>query len=189
MRAYRNGTRLERRLGELGHGVVVLDAEGRARFATARARRWIEEYFGRHLGLPGPLPEPLDLWVQQRRAGAGSADNPPSRREPLIVEREGKRLEVRLRSEAEETELLLEEQPTAMRREPLQALGLTRREAEVLAWVAQGKTNSQIAIILGTRPKTIGKHLERIFRKLMVETRTAAVAVAVEAVRRAPPVR
>ncbi len=53
---------------------------------------------------------------------------------------------------------------------------LTAREAEVLYWVAQGKTNRDIGDILGTRPKTITKHLEHVFEKLGVETRTAAAA-------------
>ncbi|HEX7689603.1 MAG TPA: helix-turn-helix transcriptional regulator, partial [Burkholderiaceae bacterium] len=53
---------------------------------------------------------------------------------------------------------------------------LTAREAEVLYWVAQGKTNRDIGEILGTSPKTVTKHLEHVFRKLGVETRTAAAS-------------
>ena len=52
---------------------------------------------------------------------------------------------------------------------------LTVREREVLQWVAAGKTNAQIADILDASPRTIGKHLENIYAKLGVETRTAAV--------------
>ena len=52
---------------------------------------------------------------------------------------------------------------------------LTAREREVLEWLAAGKTNRDIAEILGARPRTIEKHLERIYQKLGVETRTAAV--------------
>jgi DNA-binding CsgD family transcriptional regulator len=52
---------------------------------------------------------------------------------------------------------------------------LTAREREVLEWVAAGKTNRDIASILGARPRTVDKHLERIYEKLGVETRTAAV--------------
>ncbi|MEO8133690.1 MAG: helix-turn-helix transcriptional regulator [Betaproteobacteria bacterium] len=52
---------------------------------------------------------------------------------------------------------------------------LTQREREVLQWVAAGKTNAQIAEILAASPRTIGKHLENIYAKLGVETRTAAV--------------
>ncbi len=52
--------------------------------------------------------------------------------------------------------------------------GLTPREAEVLLWVAEGKTNPEIALILGNRPSTVRTHLERVFAKLGVETRHAA---------------
>lgn len=51
---------------------------------------------------------------------------------------------------------------------------LTAREAEVVRWVAAGKTNRDIAAIVGARPRTVEKHLERIYAKLGVETRTAA---------------
>jgi DNA-binding NarL/FixJ family response regulator len=53
---------------------------------------------------------------------------------------------------------------------------LTQREMDVLAWVARGKTNRDVAEILGMSPRTVNKHLEHIYEKLGVETRTAAVA-------------
>jgi DNA-binding CsgD family transcriptional regulator len=56
--------------------------------------------------------------------------------------------------------------------------GLTRREREVLTWVAEGKTNAEVGMILNARPRTVAKHLERIFQKLGVESRTAAARVA-----------
>jgi DNA-binding NarL/FixJ family response regulator len=62
--------------------------------------------------------------------------------------------------------------------ERLQTLGLTRRESEVMMWVAQGKSNSDIATILESSPRTIAKHIEHVFGKLNVESRTAAVAEA-----------
>lgn len=52
---------------------------------------------------------------------------------------------------------------------------LTPREREVLAWLAHGKTDAEIAAFLGTSPRTVHKHLEHIYVKLGVETRTAAV--------------
>ena len=55
---------------------------------------------------------------------------------------------------------------------------LTPREAEVLSWLAKGKTNRDIADILGMSPRTVNKHLEHIFEKLGVETRSAATAIA-----------
>lgn len=58
--------------------------------------------------------------------------------------------------------------------------GLTPRESDVLIWVAQGKTNPEIATILGIRPYTVRTHLERVFLKLGVETRHAAGLRALE---------
>ncbi len=60
------------------------------------------------------------------------------------------------------------------------ALGLTSREAEILSWVVQGKTNPEIGTILGIQLTTVKKHLESIFMKLGVENRTAAVTLALE---------
>jgi DNA-binding CsgD family transcriptional regulator len=61
---------------------------------------------------------------------------------------------------------------------------LTPREREVLDWVAAGKTNRDIAAILGASPRTVEKHLERIYEKLGVETRTAAVMRSIKVMRR-----
>jgi DNA-binding response OmpR family regulator/DNA-binding CsgD family transcriptional regulator len=60
-------------------------------------------------------------------------------------------------------------------------LGLTSRESEVLSWISRGKTNRDIAQILGLSPRTIDKHLEQIYSKLGVENRTAAAALAAQA--------
>ena len=65
----------------------------------------------------------------------------------------------------------------------LEVLGLTPREAEVLFWVAQGKSNPEIATILGIGLTTVKKHLERVYVKLGVETRTAAASVAMSRLR------
>ncbi|CAG9164412.1 response regulator transcription factor [Cupriavidus pampae] len=59
-----------------------------------------------------------------------------------------------------------------------EASSLTPREAEVMLWVARGKTNRDVAEILGMSPRTVNKHLEHVYEKLGVETRTAAVAAA-----------
>jgi DNA-binding NarL/FixJ family response regulator len=63
---------------------------------------------------------------------------------------------------------------------PLESLGLTPREAEVLFWVAQGKMNAEIGLILDASAGTIKKHVEHIFEKLEVENRAAASLVAME---------
>lgn len=62
----------------------------------------------------------------------------------------------------------------------LEPLGLTPREAEVLFWVARGKTNDEIATVLGIGLTTVKKHLESTFNKLGVENRTTAAAMALE---------
>jgi DNA-binding NarL/FixJ family response regulator len=64
--------------------------------------------------------------------------------------------------------------------EPLQKLGLTPREAEVLLWAAQGKTNAEIGLILDMSVATVKKHMEHIFPKIGVENRSAATLRAVE---------
>jgi DNA-binding NarL/FixJ family response regulator len=64
---------------------------------------------------------------------------------------------------------------------PLRKLGLTPREAEVLFWVAQGKTNAEIGMILDASLGTVKKHMEHILPKLGVENRASAVLRAVEA--------
>jgi len=64
--------------------------------------------------------------------------------------------------------------------EPLVKLGLTPRAAEALLWAAQGKTNSDIATILGISESTVKKHVQEMFEKLGVETRGAATVRALE---------
>ena len=63
-----------------------------------------------------------------------------------------------------------------MQPESLAPSRLSRREAEVLGWVAQGKTNKEIGVILELSPRTVQKHLEHIYQKIGVESRTAAAA-------------
>jgi len=75
------------------------------------------------------------------------------------------------KTETSEYRLLLRETVQVLDAVPLQKLGLTNREAEVLLWVSQGKSNAEIAIILASKVRTVAKHLERVFAKLMVENR------------------
>lgn len=157
-------------------GVVVLTREGQIRLISLRAREWLGGYFGRVPLRATRLPEPLRSFITHGDALLGRADDVPSPRKPLRVERDGKRLVVRHLDDAEQCVLLLEERQTALQSASAEPFGLTRREAEVLYWVAQGKTNAEIGIILGVRPRTVQKHLEHIFEKLGVESRTAAAA-------------
>jgi DNA-binding CsgD family transcriptional regulator len=63
---------------------------------------------------------------------------------------------------------------------PLEALGLSPREAEILLWTAQGKTNAELGVILSISPATAKKHLENIYQKLGVENRQTATLKALE---------
>jgi DNA-binding CsgD family transcriptional regulator len=78
----------------------------------------------------------------------------------------------------ESAALLLEEHRSGPSPATLETLGLTRREAAVLAHVARGETNAEIALALSISPRTAQKHVEHINAKLGVGTRTAAAAVA-----------
>ena len=73
--------------------------------------------------------------------------------------------------------LIRVEKPSAI---PLESLGLSRREAEVLLWIAQGKNNEEIGIILGAARNTIKKHVMHLLEKLGVESRNAAAVQAIE---------
>ena len=79
-------------------------------------------------------------------------------------------------------------QPDQRSLEALASLALTPREAEVLFWISQGKSNHDIGIILGAKTSTICKHVEHILGKLNVENRTAAAVIALETWRSVAPV-
>ena len=153
--------------------VIVLTSANRVQTITSQARLLLAKYF------PGcsprdNLPELLQRWVHWQRAPLPNSTDAPPSREPLVLRHDGAHLIVRLFSSPSQTVLLLSESATAT--EKIDRLGLTRREAEVLTWVTCGKTNSDVARILGTSPRTVQKHLEHIFQKLGVENRTAAAA-------------
>ena len=91
------------------------------------------------------------------------------------------RLVVRIaENNSEQRILLLTEEQPVFAPALLETLGLTHRESEVLHWVAEGKSNPEIGIILDLSPRTVSKHLENIFQKLGVESRTAALLYVME---------
>lgn len=151
---------------------------------TSRAQQWIEEYLGwassvERLG----LPDTLQRWVtHQERLFNQDSDAPPSRL-PFLVERAEKKLVIRLFTDSHTGQhtLLLNKEQSSVSPKALVSRGLTLREADVLFWVMQGKTNMEVATILSMRPRTVHKHLEHIYQKLGVETRTAAAMRAAEA--------
>jgi DNA-binding NarL/FixJ family response regulator len=88
---------------------------------------------------------------------------------------------IRSRLERADQQAVPQFKPSFDSAKPLEkVLGLTPRVAETLVWLAQGKTNGEIAIILGNTESTVKKHVLEIFDKLGVETRTAAGLRALE---------
>ena len=102
-------------------------------------------------------------------------------REPdaLSIVVDGRRLSLsRLAGDLSGTTLLVRKRTTAPEPTELAAsFGLTHREAEVLYWVACGTINRDVGEILGMSPRTVDKHLQHVFGKLNVETRTAAASM------------
>jgi DNA-binding CsgD family transcriptional regulator len=140
-------------LEEADAGLVILDHAGRIEHATPEALRLLSAYFRDYRR---GLPEEVARWLVEQR----QAPSP----EPLRIEGDEQLLLVRLVGGA----LLLEE----ARVPP----PLTEREREILELVAAGKTNAAIAEAIWIAPGTVRKHLENVYEKLGVHSRTAAVA-------------
>jgi DNA-binding CsgD family transcriptional regulator len=134
--------------------VVLLEAHDRVAFASTAARELLDRYFG---GTAVRLPASVASWLPKRRRTATG--------EPLRIDAGDGALLIDLVDGA----LLLEEE----RRLPR----LTAREREVLDLVAEGRTNAEIAERLWISPETVRKHLENVYAKLGVHTRTAAAAL------------
>jgi DNA-binding CsgD family transcriptional regulator len=184
VQAYENAAAVSRMAGEgellraaveaLGAGVVLLGPGGRVGPLSEAVRRRLEAYFD------GPLrwdrlPEELARWAEQAAGAARNPDELPRLLSPLVKERTGRRLVIRRLETPDGAVLVLEEQRTAVEPDTVGTLGFTPRETEVVTWVLEGKTNPEIATILGMRRRTVAKHLERIYAKLGVEGRTAAM--------------
>ncbi len=165
-------TRLGKALEECDRGVVVVDATGKVRLRTARARVLERKYWETSVGARTRLEEHLLAWVGRNLAALMQIRDVPVPLAPLVVERGDERLVVRLAPDCAIGEhlLVMEEQHRGAPPKVLEAIGLSSREAEVLAWVARGKSTVDVATLLGASPRTVQKHLEHIFTKLGVET-------------------
>jgi DNA-binding CsgD family transcriptional regulator len=143
-------------------GVLVLDGRGFVDIASPLARRLLGDYLPGGRG--GRLPLEITRWLAEQ-----PLDGPPA---PLSVAGPGGTLVVELDRRRGARVLLLEERAAAGRGPD----ALSAREREVLALVRDGLRNAEIAEALWVSPSTVGKHLENIYEKLDVHTRTAAVA-------------
>jgi DNA-binding CsgD family transcriptional regulator len=158
-------------------GFLVTDRNGNIRYATPKTRKLMRQYF--HPKSELTLPDRIQTWLEEDRELDGVTLLHELRidfgRISLIVQPISS-------THAPPLRLLLRETVQRLESQSLEMLGLTKREAQVLFWASQGKSNGEIAIILASKVRTISKHLERIFAKLMVENRTAAARAAFTAV-------
>ena len=172
-------TRLKQVLDQLG--AIIVTSERQVQFMTQRGEQLLSQYFSSYA--PHSLPEPLQHWFKHQISLLTSKDKVPSPCLPLHIEQGGKQLLVRLICDliGEQYLVLLEEEELqSFSITSLELLGLTKREAEVLFWIAKDKSNAGIARVLGCCEGTVRKHLEHIYGKLGVQTRTAAVMAALE---------
>ncbi|MBI2514432.1 MAG: response regulator [Opitutae bacterium] len=148
----------------LDRAVIIADGDGRVVFQTLAATHLLHRHLPQHAA--GRLPAEL-LNGERVASGAGA----------LLVQRfrgnGGEPMQV----------VHLAEESAPPGPADLVSLGLTPRQAEVLYWIAQGKTNGETAVILGTSPRTIDKHVEQLLERLGVENRLAAAARANDVLR------
>ena len=180
LRARRTQAQLNELLLAAGVAVIVLDRVRRMVRASDSALRWLS-YAGRGAGgrRGERLPEPIDRWLRARLAPSWAPPNGG----PLTLTAPAHTLRLHLLQAEDALTLMIEHCDLPQALLPAEDCGLTGREREVVRWLAAGKSNRQIAVILGISPRTVQKHLERTFRKLGVENRTAAVMRALGPVR------
>jgi CheY-like chemotaxis protein/DNA-binding CsgD family transcriptional regulator len=153
----------------LEQALLVVNPDGEILFATRQGRILLNNFFDKHTA--NRLPEPIVTWM-----------NGPDHLKPLPVTHSKKgEIEVdrfSLPSRNNVFLLRIEQRTGDNGPKALLSLGLTAREAEVLYWMAEGKTNPEIAIILDASLNTVKKHANNLFAKLGVETRTGAARLA-----------
>ncbi|MDR0702274.1 MAG: response regulator transcription factor [Azoarcus sp.] len=168
-------------LDAFGQATVAIDArDGRLVWQTPLARQLIRAWFAPAApGVPEETPPQLLAWAraarQERRDPAQVVATDGSRRLLASFHDQG--------SDEAWLVVLREENDARALAALMEAFHLTTREAEVLYWVIRGKTNRDVGDILGASPRTVHKHLEHVFEKLGVETRTAAASMAMARLR------
>lgn len=159
-------------LDTVGRHLLATDRQARILWSTPQARMLIGlDEDGRD------APEALLRATRQALAVEGTDQKSAS-----FTTTRNQRMEVAYLGEISPGELLfrLTSDDSAAQAETLRRhFGLTLREAEVLVWIARGKSNRDIGDILGLSPRTVNKHLEQVFAKLGVENRASATALAI----------
>jgi DNA-binding NarL/FixJ family response regulator len=165
-----------------GRFLLAVNRQGKVMWATPQAQKLLSDSLGPAAGDEMALPVTLQQWLEDAEQSKGGSKTPATASFPDHPE-----LRLYYMGSAGSNEVLLrlaKDTTSTLPAEFTSELGLTTREAEVLSWLSKGKTNRDIAQILGLSPRTVDKHLEQIYAKLGVENRTAAAAIAANTTRR-----
>jgi DNA-binding NarL/FixJ family response regulator len=165
-----------------GRYLLAVNRQGTIMWATPRAQKLLADSVAAGSGDELVLPDALRQWLEGVQKAKGGSKALATASFP-----DNARLKLHYLGSAGPNEFLLrlaKEASSDISAELSSEFGLTTREGEVLSWLAKGKTNRDIAQILGLSPRTVDKHLEQIYAKLGVENRTAAAAIAANAGRR-----
>jgi len=159
-----------------GRYLLAVNGQGKILWATPQAQKLLSATLNTGTDEELVLPEPMPLWLEQTQKGKAAS------RAAMAAFPGNEQLRLHYMGALGPNEFLLRLAKDSGSETPAEfssELGLTTREGEVLSWLSKGKTNRDIAQILGLSPRTVDKHLEQIYSKLGVENRTAAAAVAV----------
>ncbi|ROZ76211.1 response regulator transcription factor [Ramlibacter sp. WS9] len=188
MQGARQARQTRNALDAFGYASITVRAsDGKLMWQTPLARELLMAYYG--TAAP-EAPQPVIDWLRRHLKEAEQHIEPPR----LTAELGARRLTFRLHQQTGDSEgggdwliVMREVSDTAVIEAMSLSFKLTAREAEVLYWVVKGKINRDIGDILGSSPATVKKHLERVFAKLGVETRTAAAGMAMTRIRQLHP--
>ena len=181
-RIERAQTRWKRSAAALGLYTMAVERNGRILEADDDANVLLQKFFD-VARAPGHIPAPIHDWLKNNWPSHDDVlGDLRDRRPPLVQRRAGETLLVRALpaddGDPQKALLLIEWRTLERQASRLQAIGLTSRQLGVLAQAERGKTNKEIAAVLGISPQTVRKHFEHIFDKLGVNTRTGAIAKA-----------
>ncbi len=162
-----------------GRYLLAVNDAGKIMWATPQAQRLLADTLSVNADDDFVLPDPMPQWLDQAQKSKAS-----SKTAAMAAFPGNEQLRLQYMGKLGPNEFLLRLAKDSGAETPAEfssELGLTTREGEVLQWLSKGKTNRDIAQILGLSPRTVDKHLEQIYSKLGVENRTAAAAIAVNA--------
>jgi DNA-binding NarL/FixJ family response regulator len=168
--------RAQKSVEACGRAGMTVDVSGNITWQTPRAQGWLAEYCAKDAA--PYMWSRLRAWIHSIDEGKAS---PSGLGAHFALTQQSGQLTIHYAGKVAHGEhlLLLQEDRADVSAQRLsEGLKLTVREAEVLNWLAAGKTDRDIAAILQISPRTVNKHLEHIYPKLGVETRAAAAAVA-----------